>query len=95
MTTPNQRRFTRLTLEHTSVGVVDVESGVEFTAEGKDLSGEGLRFHAPMEPSLGADMQVLLRGSDPRLSPLRATFRVLRVTKAPSGWDVAGTLHTL
>jgi hypothetical protein len=95
MTTPNHRRFTRLTLEDTSVGVVDVESGVEFTAEGRDLSGEGLRFRAPMEPSLGADMQVILSGTAPRLSPLRATFRVLRVTKASPGWDVAGTLHRL
>jgi hypothetical protein len=95
MTTPNQRRFTRLTLEDTSVGVIDVESGVEFTAEGTDLSGEGLRFRSPMEPSLGADMQVILTGSDPRLAPLRATFRVLRVAKASPGWDVAGSLHRL
>jgi hypothetical protein len=93
MTTDEQRRFTRLTLDDTTVGVIDVESGVEFTAAGRDLGGEGLRFSAPMEPCLGADMQVILSGKDPRLPPLRATFRVLRVTRAASGWDVAGTLH--
>jgi hypothetical protein len=92
----NHRRFTRLTLEDTSVGVVDIESGVEFAGSGRDLSSEGLAFRSPMEPSIGADMQVVLRGKDPRLEPLRASFRVMRVTPVASGqWDVAGTLRPL
>lgn len=90
----NARRFTRLTLENTQVGVVDIESGVEFSGDGRNLSSEGLAFRAPMEPSVGADMQVVLRGNDARLSPLRATFKVLRVSKAQlGGWDVAGTIN--
>lgn len=96
MTSPNNRRFTRLTLEDTSVGVIDIESGVEFAGDGRDLSSEGLAFRAPMEPCVGADMQVVLRGKDARLEPLRASFRVVRVTPASSGqWDVAGTIHPL
>lgn len=95
MTTKNHRRLTRLSLSDTSVGVIDIESGVEFAGEGQNLSTEGLLFRADMEPSLGADMQVILRGKDPRLAPLRATLKVLRVTKAGNGkWDVAGTLST-
>lgn len=93
MTATNLRRYTRLTLEDTAVGVIDVESGVEFFGDGTDLSSEGLAFRAPMEPCVGADMQVVLRGRDARLSPLRANFKVLRVTPAGAGgWDVAGTL---
>ena len=93
MMTSNLRRFTRLTLEDTSVGIIDIESGVEFAGDGRDLSSEGLSFRAPLEPSLGADMQVVLSGKDTRLPPLRASFRVLRVTPASTGgWDVAGTL---
>ncbi|MBE2251295.1 MAG: PilZ domain-containing protein [Myxococcus sp.] len=96
MTSPNLRRFTRLTLEDTSVGVIDIESGVEFAGDGKDLSTDGLKFCAPMEPSIGADMQVVLSGRDARLPPLRASFHVLRVTPAMTGgWDVAGTLTGL
>ncbi|MBM4780286.1 MAG: hypothetical protein GQE15_21505 [Archangiaceae bacterium] len=92
----NQRRFTRLSLEDTTVGVVDIESGIEFSGNGKDLSSEGLAFRAPMEPSVGADMQVVLRGTDTRLEPLRASFHVLRVTPVAQGsWHVAGTLHQL
>lgn len=92
MSTNNQRKFTRLTLENTDVGVIDIESGIEFTGVGQNLSGEGLMFRSPLEPSIGADMHVVLSGKDARLEPLRATLRVLRVTKAPSGWDIAGTL---
>lgn len=92
----NARRFTRLTLENTAVGIVDIESGVEFSADGRDLSSEGLAFRSPLEPSVGADMQVVLRGTDTRLPPLRANFRVLRVRQADAGgWDVAGTLQRL
>lgn len=95
MPSNNQRRLTRLTLADTSVGVIDVESGVEFEGHGQNLSTEGLSFLADMEPSVGADMQVVLRAKDARLAPLRATLKVLRVTPAPGGkWDVAGVLHT-
>ena len=91
--TSNLRRFTRLTLEETSVGIIDIESGVEFSGDARDLSSEGLAFRAPLEPSIGADMHVVLSGNDSRLPPLRASFRVLRVTPASAGgWDVAGTL---
>lgn len=89
----NARRFTRLTLENTAVGVVDIESGIEFDGAAHDLSSEGLKFRAPLEPSIGADMQVVLQATDARLSPLRANFRVLRVTRAMTGgWDIAGTI---
>ncbi len=95
MTSKDQRRLTRLTLSDTSVGVIDIESGVEFAGEGRNLSTEGLSFLADMEPSIGADMQVVLRAKDPRLAPLRATLKVLRVTRAGEGkWDVSGTLRT-
>jgi hypothetical protein len=70
----NQRRFTRLSLEDTTVGVVDIESGIEFSGNGKDLSSEGLAFRAPMEPSVGADMQVVLRGNDTRLARCARAF---------------------
>ena len=96
MPATNHRRFTRLTLEDTAVGVVDIESGVEFAGHGRDLSSEGLAFRSPLEPCVGADMQVVLRGTDTRLEPLRASFHVLRVTPVAQGsWHVAGTLHQL
>jgi hypothetical protein len=91
---PNPRHLTRLTLEDTCVQVIDVESGVEFFGAGLDLSSEGLAFRAPLEPCIGAEMQVVLNAKDERLAPLRAHFRVLRVTPASTGgWDVAGTLN--
>ncbi|MBL8918038.1 MAG: PilZ domain-containing protein [Myxococcaceae bacterium] len=95
MPSKNHRRFTRLTLEDTSVGVVDIESGVEFAGDGRNLSSEGLAFRSPLEPCVGADMQVVLRGKDARLAPLRASFKVVRVTPVGGQWDVAGTIHPL
>jgi hypothetical protein len=66
-----------------NLSVVDVESGVEFEAAGKNLSGHGLLFHAAMEPPVGADLHVSLSGA-------RKTIRVLRVeAQAQGGFDVA------
>ncbi len=94
MSQPNQRQSTRLTLEGTTVGVVDVESGIEFCADARTLSGEGLSFRSALEPSVGADMQVVLRGTHPEVKPLRALFKVLRVLPAVGGgFEVAGRLH--
>lgn len=77
-----QREEERHDFEAT-LSVVDVESGVEFEAEAKNLSGRGLLFHAAMEPPVGADLQVSLAGA-------RKTIRVLRVeAHARGGFDVA------
>jgi hypothetical protein len=77
-----QREEERHDLECT-LSVVDVESGVEFEAEARNLSGHGLLFHAAMEPPVGADMQVSLSGA-------RKNLRVLRVeAQAHGGFDVA------
>jgi hypothetical protein len=84
-----QRQDDRQDLEATSLSVVDLESGVEFEGEGKNLSGHGLLFHAAMEPAVGADMQVTLTGE----KPMRASIRVLRVEpQARGGFDVAGRI---
>lgn len=83
-----QRQDDRLTLEDMSVAVVDHESGVEFSGEGLNASAKGLAFHASMEPPVGADLQVTLRGQ----KNLTAALRVTRVEKKSAGFDVAGRL---
>lgn len=83
-----QRSATRQQVSGTHVSVVDVESGVEFDAAAQDLSNAGLRFFSELEPPVGADMHVTVRGD----RSLRAMMRVLRVTKAPRGFEVAGVL---
>lgn len=80
-----QRQEDRQDLEGTLV-VVDVESGVEFEAEGRNLSSHGLLFHAELEPPVGADMQLSLSGA-------RKNIRVLRVEpQARGGFDVASRI---
>lgn len=83
-----QRRDDRLTLEETRVAVVDHESGVEFSGEGLNASAAGLAFRATMEPPVGADLEVTLRGK----KNLVAALHVTRVAKQRDGYDVAGTL---
>lgn len=81
----DQRQEDRQDLEGT-ICVMDVESGVEFSAEGRNLSSHGLLFHADMEPPVGADMQVSLSGA-------RKSIRVLRVEpQARGGFDVASRI---
>jgi hypothetical protein len=79
-----QRHEDRQDLEGT-LCVVDVESGVEFEAEARNLSGHGLLFHAAMEPPVGADMQVSLSGA-------RKNIRVLRVEAEDGGFAVASRI---
>lgn len=81
-----QRSASRQQISGTPVAIVDVESGVEFEATAHDVSPEGLRFLSALEPPVGADMQVTLSGG------LRGSLRVLRVTKAEQGYQVAGRL---
>ena len=67
--------------------VVDIESGVEFRAEAIDTCRGGLAFHAPMEPALGAEMEVTMPGGAP------SAFKVLRIDATGRGFNVAGQLH--
>ncbi|MDP1829003.1 MAG: PilZ domain-containing protein [Archangium sp.] len=83
-----QRQDDREHLEATSVSVLDLESGVEFEGDGKNLSGHGLLFHAAMEPVVGADMQVTLSGR----KSMKASVRVLRVEPKSGGFDVAARI---
>lgn len=88
---PEQRQQPRLHLDGTPVSIVDVESGVEFTGDGKNLSGKGLMFHSQLEPVVGADMHVTLESDE--LKALRASFRVVRVARRPEGgFEVAGRI---
>jgi hypothetical protein len=83
-----QRQDDRLTLEDTTVAVVDHESGVEFSGHGHDVSRAGLSFHASMEPPVGAELQVTLRGEQNLVGALQVT----RVAAKAGGFDVAGRL---
>ena len=81
-----QRQDDRQHLEATSLCVVDLESGVEFAGEGRNLSGHGLLFHASMEPPVGAELHVTMQGQ-------RSKVRVLRVEpQAQGGFAVAGRI---
>ena len=83
-----QRQDDRQHLEDTSIAVIDLESGVEFEGDGKNVSGRGLLFHAAMEPAIGADMQVTLSGA----TSMKARIQVVRVQPAAGGFDVAGRI---
>lgn len=83
-----QRLADRTDLSDTTVQVVDVESGVEFKGEGLNLSGGGLSFSSELEPPVGADMKVTLKGA----RALQAELRVTRVEKKDSRFAVAGKL---
>ena len=83
-----QRQDDRQDLDATSLCVVDVESGVEFEGEGRNLSGRGLLFHAAMEPAVGADLQVTMSGE----KSMCASVRVVRVEVKGQGFDVAGRI---
>jgi hypothetical protein len=86
-----QRQHPRITLDGTTIGVVDVESGVELAAEGGNVSGRGLMFISALEPVVGADLLVTLERAD--LRPMRATVQVLRVEpRAQGGFEVAGRI---
>ena len=83
-----QRQDDRQHLEDTSIAVVDLESGVEFEGDGKNLSSRGLLFHAGLEPAVGADMQVTLSGQ----KSMKARIQVVRVSPHAGGFDVAGRI---
>jgi PilZ domain len=83
-----QRLADRTDLSDTTVQVVDVESGVEFRGEGLNVSGGGLSFKSELEPPVGADMKVTLKGA----RTLSGELRVTRVEKQDSGYAVAGKL---
>ncbi len=82
-----QRQHPRSSI-HTAVEVIDIESGVDFRAETIDVSPHGLSFRAPMEPAVGAEMEVTLSnvGNPP------AHFTVTRVEPVGNGFNVAGVL---
>lgn len=86
MTQPNQRHSSRSSLD-SPVEVVDIESGIGFRARGLDMSDGGLSFHAPMEPALGAQMQVTLGEGN----AARSEFKVLRIERDAQGFTVAGS----
>lgn len=74
--------------QHTTapVDVVDFESGVEFSGAARNVSAHGLKFHAGMEPPVGAELSV-------RVGDARSQMQVTRVEAcAAGGFDVAGRL---
>ena len=85
MTQQDQRLSSRSSLDST-VEVVDIESGIGFRASGMDVSDNGLAFHAPMEPALGADMYVKLGETG-----VPAEFKVVRIEAKDKGFMVAAT----
>jgi len=93
MHTPEQRQSERSSpekSEHT-VSVVDVESGVEFSGDVRNVSLAGLLFHAHMQPVVGADMELTFEHPD---SPtLHAKLHVVRVESQADGYDIAGHLR--
>lgn len=85
----DQRQDPRQSLTDAEVRVIDDESGVAFTALGSNLSTSGLAFTAPMEPPVGASMDVTVAGAD----ALRAKLEVTRVRSTDTGFEVAGRLR--
>ncbi len=81
----SEQRATPRRSSSDQVAVVDVESGVAFEGRTCDVSNEGLRFHASMEPPVGAVMNVTLGGA-------HATMQVTRVQAQAGGYEVAGPL---
>lgn len=73
------------------VSVVDVESGVEFSGDVRNVSLAGLLFHAHMQPVVGADME--LKFEHPDAPTLRARLEVVRVEPRAEGYDIAGHLR--
>jgi hypothetical protein len=74
--------------QHTTaqVDIVDFESGVEFSGAAQNVSAHGLKFHAGMEPPIGAELAV-------RVGDERSNMQVTRVEAcATGGYDVAGRL---
>jgi PilZ domain len=82
----NKRQEPRRPLLDTQIALVDVESGVEFSGAGTDVSDSGISFHSNLEPALGADMSVTLNGN----KALNAEMKVTRVQRDAQGFQVAG-----
>ena len=80
------RHDDRHELHDTAVHAEDVESGVAFTGEARNVSGTGLCFDAGIEPPVGAEMHVSLDGA----AHARGTMEVTRVEKSSTGFRVSG-----
>jgi hypothetical protein len=87
----NKRQEPRRPLLSTQIAVVDVESGVEFSGSGTDVSDSGISFHSNLEPALGADMSVTVEG----VSAANAEMKVTRVQRDAQGFQVAGRWSTV
>lgn len=86
---PEQRLSMRSAPEQKTVSVVDVESGVAFSGDVRNVSLAGLMFHAHMQPVVGADMELKFEHSD--APTLRA--HVVRVEAQADGFDIAGEIR--
>ncbi len=76
--------------EQKMVSVVDVESGVAFSGDVRNVSLAGLLFHAHMQPVVGADME--LRFADCDAPMIRA--HVVRVDASADGFDIASEIRS-
>lgn len=89
MQASEQRQSTRsVPSSAMGVSVVDLESGVEFTGDIRNLSSAGALFHADLSPVVGADMDLAIVRPDAPM--LLAKFQVVRVQAQAQGFDIAG-----
>ena len=86
----HEQRQTKRQASNTNVSVIDIESGVEFSGDVRNVSLAGLLFHAHMQPVVGADME--LKFEHPASPKLRARLQVTRVEAHADGFDIAGSL---
>ena len=88
MNTPEQRQSQRSSPTRAAVSITDVESGVEFNGDVMNVSLGGVMLHAPMQPVIGADLE--LKFEHPESPMLR--LQVVRVERQREGFDIAGHL---
>ena len=86
----NEQRRSKRQASSTNVSVVDLESGVAFSGDLRNVSLAGLLFHANMQPVVGADME--LRFEHSATPQLTARLQVTRVEAHANGFDIAGSL---
>jgi PilZ domain len=80
-----QRSDSRDLVEQTWATVIDLESGVEFSGDVQNVSGQGVLFVSKLAPPVGAEMQVKLTGFLDRAGAMK----VVRVNRASNGYEVA------